>query len=77
MDKVFVLHHTRKISDDAEDVKLIGVYRSHAAAAMAIHRLSKQPGFRDLPDGYSIDGYELDKDHWIEGFGIPWPENDE
>ena len=51
-----------------EDVKLIGAYSSEAAAWAAIERLRMQPGFRDHPDAFTIDGYEIDKDHWKEGF---------
>jgi hypothetical protein len=27
------------------------------------------PGFRDYPDGFQIEEYELDADHWTAGFG--------
>lgn len=53
-----------------EDVKLIGAYASEAAAQAAIERLRKQPGFRDYPDDFTIDAYEIDKDHWTEGFVV-------
>jgi hypothetical protein len=33
-----------------------------------LSRASNQLGFRDFPDGFSIDEYEIDKDHWQEGF---------
>ena len=60
-------------------MKLIGAYRSSAAARAAIERLRTQPGFCDHPrlldprsDGeaaeFYIGQYELDKDHWTEGF---------
>lgn len=68
MTDVYVLHHARELEDGSEDVKLIGVYASLAAAQMAITRLKRQPGFRDTPDGFHIDKYPLDKDHWEEGF---------
>lgn len=63
MDIVFVLHH-----GDAEDAKLIGVYRSRERAEMAATRLRDQPGFRDDPAAFVIDEYPLDKDHGAEGF---------
>jgi homoserine kinase type II len=46
------------------------VYRTEEAARAAIGRLIPQPGFRKYPDGFEIDGYELDKDNWAEGFGF-------
>jgi homoserine kinase type II len=69
MDKVFILQHERPETEGRmEDVKLIGAYSSEAAAWAAIERLRMQPGFRDHPDAFTIDGYEIDKDHWKEGF---------
>lgn len=47
---------------------MIGVYVTLADAQAAVERLRHQPGFRDWPDGFSIDEYELGFDHWIEGF---------
>jgi homoserine kinase type II len=66
---VYVLHHVREVGD-SEDTKLIGVYRTEDAARAAIERLSPMPGFRNHPNGFHIDRYELDKDHWAEGFAL-------
>ena len=49
-------------------MKLIGVYSSEENAQSAIVRLSQQPGFVDQPDGFHIDRYGVDQDHWTEGF---------
>jgi hypothetical protein len=68
MDKVYVLHHVRSDDEYAEDAKLIGVYRSADAAAAAIDRLKDRPGFIDHPNGFHADAYQLDRDHWEEGF---------
>ena len=68
MDKVFVLHHVRRDDEYAENAKLIGIYRSQEAVDAAIARLAGQPGFRDYPEGFQAEAYELDKDHWSEGF---------
>jgi homoserine kinase type II len=70
---VYILQHARPKDDGDEDEKLIGVYSSSAAAEAAIERLRTQPGFRDWPSEFHIDPYDLDVDHWTEGFGIPWP----
>jgi hypothetical protein len=43
--------------------------REHAEAAVS--RLRMLPGFRDVPEGFSIGSYELDEEHWIEGFVTP------
>lgn len=65
---VFVLHHVHKLSAEDDDAKMIGVYSSEERARAAIGRLSSRPGFAHFPDGFHVDGYELDTDHWTEGF---------
>ena len=65
---VFILHHVYTFDDAEEDVKLIGVYSSHATAMAAIERLRHQPGFCDTPEGFTIDQYTLDVDYWTEGY---------
>lgn len=68
MESVYVLHHVREDDEFADDAKLIGIYRTEASAKEAIERLTPQPGFRDYPKGFQVEPYELDKDHWVEGF---------
>ena len=65
---VFVVQHSRQISNDREDVKLIGVYGSQERAQEAVDRLRLVEGFRDHPNGFSIDRYIVDQDHWTQGF---------
>jgi homoserine kinase type II len=65
--EVYLLQHSYEHNDD-EEVKVIGVYSSEMAARAAIKRLKEQPGFRNYPDGFHVDHYQLDKDHWTEGF---------
>ena len=64
---VFVVQHIHEFEDE-RDVKLIGVYSSEDAAKGAVARLRLQPGFLDTPDGFYVDRYTIDKDHWIDGF---------
>lgn len=72
MNNVFILQHERPETETSmEDVKFIGAYSSEAAALAAIERLKSLPGFRDFPNEFTIDAYELDKDHWVEGFVVP------
>lgn len=68
MTTAFVVQHVHELSDGTEDVKFIGVYSSRASAEAAVARLSQLPGFADAPDGFSIDEYPLDRDHWTDGF---------
>jgi hypothetical protein len=58
-----------------EDIKLIETYSSNETARAAIEQFKVQPGFCDYPhltddeeSGFYLDEYELDKDHWSEGF---------
>jgi hypothetical protein len=64
---VYVLQHSYEL-DGCEEAKLIGIYTSAASAEGAKQRLRLQPGFRDQPDNFVVDAYELDADHWKEGF---------
>lgn len=69
MKTVFILRHSYELSDTGkEETKFIGVYSSKEKAEKAIERLSKQPEFRDFPDYFYIDEYEIDQDNWCEGF---------
>ena len=69
METVFILQHARPETENRmEDVKFIGAYSSKASAQVAVQRLQTQPGFRDYPDHFTIDAYEIDEDHWAEGF---------
>jgi hypothetical protein len=79
MDTVFVVQHVHVLSSGEQDVKFIGVYRSVDSALSAVTRLQGQPGFKDHPrvvdleidddpQGFHIDRYPLDKDHWSEGY---------
>ena len=64
---VWILWHSYELNK-VEERKLIGVYSSEANANAARRRVETQPGFCDRPDGFAIDRYELNKEHWIEGF---------
>jgi hypothetical protein len=68
MKSVFVVFHEYEMTGGCDSVKLIGIYSSEETGKSAVSRASKQSGFRDFPDGFCIDEYEIDKDHWQEGF---------
>ena len=68
MASVFVLQHVHSREDGVEDVKFIGVYSSREKADAAVARLSRLPGFSDTPDGFHVDEYRVDQDHWVEGY---------
>ena len=71
MKSVYVLQHSYESSDTGEEeTKLIGIYSSKDKAEKTIEKLSKQPGFKDFPDYFYIEGYRIDQDNWEEGFVI-------
>jgi len=71
---VFVLQHAHEFEDGSESVSFIGVYSTRRKARAAVARLAKQPGFCDLPQGFNMDEYEVDQDHWTEGYVTIYPE---
>jgi hypothetical protein len=65
---VYLLWHSRACGDGETDDKLIGVYDSAEAADGARLRKLAFEGFRDWPDGFLVDRYEVNQDAWSEGF---------
>ncbi len=65
---LFVLQHVHTFDDGEDDVKMIGVYSSQEQAKAALERISTRLGFCDAPEGFSIDLYVLNEDHWTEGY---------
>ena len=71
METVFLLWHVQEFGDSKNaDEKLIGVYKTEGDAKAAITRLSNKPGFRESQAGFQISKYELNKDHWTEGYKV-------
>ncbi len=66
--EVFILWHVHTFDDDEEDEKLIGVYSTQEEAEAAIERLKAKPGFVDATEGFGIDCYVVNEDHWTEGY---------
>jgi predicted SnoaL-like aldol condensation-catalyzing enzyme len=68
MDIVYLLWHVYETSPGEDETKFIGVYRTMEDAQAAIDRLSNQPGFRDMPEGFEVHPHTLNEDGWKEGF---------
>ena len=66
--KVYVLQHLHELDDGSSDVKLIGIYGTEQDAIAARKRLSAAPGFKESPECFAIDPYEVGQDHWVEGY---------
>ena len=69
MNSVFLLWHVHKI-EDVDSKKLIGAYETEEHAKTAIQRIAKKPGFISTPDGFQYERYEMNRDHWTEGFVV-------
>lgn len=65
MEQLFVLLHSLP---ETGRVKVVGIYSSRALAEAAEERTRLLPGFADEPDGFTIEQYEVDLDHWPRGF---------
>lgn len=65
---VYILWHVHEFDDEHEDAKLIGVYATEDEANAARDRVKDAPGFRDLPEGFHLDRYEVGRDGWTEGY---------
>jgi hypothetical protein len=68
MDSVFLLWYVHAPDSADEDELLIGVYSTEEEAKTAIERLKDKPGFVNAPDGFQIHPYEINRDHWTQGF---------
>lgn len=79
MKNVFIVQHLHTLPNGEDDVKMIGAYKSLDAAKAAVDRVKGQQGFCDNPQvvnpeidddpqGFYIDEYLLDMDHWEDGF---------
>lgn len=67
---VYLLQHTVAEGTPNEDSKIVGMYSSREKAVAATARMVVLPGFRSAPDGFTVDEYVLDADHWTDGFGL-------
>lgn len=67
-DVVYIVQHVHEFDDDSEDIKMIGAFTTREAAEQAVKQVSTAEGFRDTPEGFHINAYELDKIHWEEGY---------
>ena len=66
---VYLLWFCMEMPEGQADVEcLIGVYSSESEARQAIDRVKNAAGFRDFPQGFEICPYELNHDHWTEGY---------
>ena len=70
---VYLLQHSYLLDPETDvyETKTIGIYSAQERAEAAVERLQKCEGFRDHPEDFFIDRYEVDEDNWTEGFVTP------
>jgi homoserine kinase type II len=67
-DLAYVVYHEFEHPEGVDNVRLIGLFSQETDANRAIEHLQAKPGFQRHEDGFSVGTYQLDKDHWTEGF---------
>jgi hypothetical protein len=68
MNSAWLLWHIEDRDEETEDSKLVGAYSSQEEANAAIARLKDKPGFAEQPDGWFMEEYRLNEDHWTGGY---------
>ena len=53
-----------------DDIKLLGVYSTAALASSRIVQAQGLPGFRDEPNCFLSEPYEVDRDEWMAGYVV-------
>lgn len=72
---VHILFHT-VVRADAEEGRILGVFRTSTGASSALDALRSRPGFVDAnDDAFDINEYRLEHDEWPEGFAWSWDQN--
>jgi len=62
---VYLLWYVR-----GDDELLIGVYESDDMASAAKARVRPKPGFAEGVGAFEVAEYQLNQDHWTEGYNI-------
>ncbi len=65
MKYLYILCHLNKKN---EDIKTIGKFTSLEKAKNVIEEYKQYKGFKDNPDGFFIDKYEINKLYWQDGY---------
>jgi len=67
MNTVFYLAH-EWYDGEYDYVTDIAVYSTLGKAEKALCKFKNHEKFKEHPEGFSIDEYDIDEDHWTEGF---------
>ena len=61
-------HYYDDLDENLYYHRIIGVYTSKKKAEEAVRYHRLLPSFQNYPNGFYIDLYELNQDHWEDGF---------
>ena len=67
---VYLLQHSYELDNGYDETKILGIFSSKQKAKEVLAEYKQLPGFKEKPNNFLIDEYELDKKNWIEGFGF-------
>ncbi len=73
MKSVWLLQHIHEFDDGSEDVKLIGAFASREEGEAAQAAVASQPGFSEMPQGFSLNECRLGVIYWPEGYVTTLP----
>lgn len=65
MKYIYTVQH---VNDKNGDAKHLGSYPTMQRATEVVEKYRKIKGFKDSPNGFFIDRYEVDKEYWQEGY---------
>jgi len=72
MGHVYLLQHSYEVVYEGasfDETKVLGIYSTREEAEAAVERYKGITGFNKYPlSCFHIDDYELNQDHWTEGF---------
>lgn len=62
---VYLLSHRIKVEKDSHSTVIIGIYTSLEIIQETIQRYKYIEGFKDYPDNFIVEEYEIDFDNYI------------
>ena len=74
-DVAYVVYHEFEYPEEVDNVRFIGLFSEQIDADRVIEYLRAKPGFKRYADGFTVGTYQLDKDHWTEGFITTHPDD--
>jgi len=67
MKNVYIVEHSYEL-ENCEEIKLIGAFSTEDEAKKIVNKYQKLLGFKDYPDNFFINKYQVDIAEWSEGF---------